>query len=158
MTVLDGVIDSRRIPKAWPPDTPCDAPIASVTSRVLKRLPGVSPPPPINMRVSYVSPGGLALQGATPADDTALRHWRDALSVAFGFRHENHDSYAFHMTFAYPIDWIPDDRAPLWQEMLEILTKELVDKAPVLPLSPPEFCTFSDMTHFQPVYPLNAQQ
>ena len=151
MTVLDGVIDSRRIPDAWPPDTPLSAPISSVTSTVSNRLSDVAPPPPINMRVSYVSPGGLALQGATDADDAALRHWRDALSTAFGFRHATHDTYAFHMTLAYPVDWIPDSLAALWQQTLETMTKRLTIQTPVIPLAPPDFCIFNDMTHFEPV-------
>ncbi len=78
-----------------------------------------------------------------------MRAWRDALSVPFGYRHPDHDAYAFHITFAYQIQRLADERAADWQVMFDDCLSLFARQAPVIELQPPAFCSFEDMKHFE---------
>ncbi|ABG32867.1 DUF1868 domain-containing protein [Roseobacter denitrificans] len=149
MTVFEGAIETRRTADAWPKDISRDAGIDHATAHVLERLAGFVPPPAFSVRIAGVAPTGLILQGAQEADEAVLRAWRDALIAPFGYRHDTHDLYVFHMTFGYPIDWLTDDEAPVWESALSEIHADLVRDAPVVPLKPPAFCSFADMTRFE---------
>lgn len=148
MTVFEGVLDGRRRADAWPDFIAPDAPVAAVTAQMRARLAGFGGPA-FAVRVAAVRPGGLELRGATGADVAALSAWRAALSEVFGYRQAEHDSYKHHLTFAYPLRWLPDDLVPVWRAALAEIEAELVAAAPVLPLRAPAFCTFADMTWFE---------
>lgn len=149
MTVFEGVIETRRTPDAWPAGLDRDASVDTVTEVLLHRLAGFQPPPPFAMRLVGMTPNGLILGCASPEDDAAMNAWREALADAFGYRHTEHDTYRFHMTFAYMTAWLPDEVTPEWERALPEICADLAQAAPVIPLRAPAFCTFNDMTHFE---------
>lgn len=151
MTVFEGVIETRRTVDAWPAGLDREAPVDRVTEVMVKRFADFTPPPAFAVRLVGMLPTGLILQGATAADEAALTAWREALVGAFGYRHADHDAYTFHMTFAYMTAWLPDSALPAWNSALPEICADLVRSAPVIPLRPPAFCTFADMTHFEEV-------
>lgn len=148
MTLFEGVIDTRRTADAWPAGLDRSAPVAEVTEVVKDRLQDFAPPPAFSVRATAVVPTGLRLAGATTEDEAQMRAWREALTAPFGYRHGDHDSYVFHMTFAYPIGWLPEDVLPTWRHACAEILNDLTAAAPTLPLKPAAFCTFSDMTAF----------
>ncbi|WP_300058137.1 DUF1868 domain-containing protein [uncultured Roseobacter sp.] len=148
MTLFEGVIDTRRTADAWPNGVDRDAPVDAVTAIVEERLASFAPLPDFSVRAIGVLPTGLVLAGATAEDEAHMRAWRDALTTPFGYRHNDHDAYRFHMTFAYPTQWLPDDMMPLWHSECQAVLDELTAAAPTLPLRSPAFCTFADMTAF----------
>ncbi|WP_341862734.1 DUF1868 domain-containing protein [Gymnodinialimonas sp. 57CJ19] len=154
MTVFEGVLDARRTADAWPADIARDAEVAEVTAAMCQRLAAFDAPASFAVSVDTVRLGGLELRGATPADETALLEWREALSRAFGYRQAAHDTYQHHMTFAYMLDWLPDSVLADWKQGLADIQAELQAAAPVLPLRAPAFCTFNDMTWFEELLPL----
>ncbi|GAB5448613.1 DUF1868 domain-containing protein [Gymnodinialimonas sp.] len=147
MTVFEGVLDARRTADAWPAFMARDASVAAVTAEMRERLAGFDAPGAFEVRVKAVRPGGLELCGATRADAAALLAWREALSGVFGYCQAAHDAYKHHLTFAYPISWLPDALVPLWREALAEIEAELGTEA--LPLRAPAFCEFADMTWFE---------
>lgn len=149
MTVFEGVLDVRRTPDAWPAFMDSGAPVADVTEAMRERLATFDAPGAFEVRVEAARVGGLQLCGATQADVDSLLAWREALSAAFGYRQEAHDSYRHHMTFAYPLEWLPDDLAPAWRTAYAGIEAELREAAPVLPLRAAAFCAFVDMTRFE---------
>lgn len=149
MTVFEGALETRRELDAWPRWASLDAPIDDVTAAQLPRLTGFAAPPPFVVKVVDLKPTGLQLEGVSKADQAALREWREALTVPFGYRHADHDAYRYHMTFAYPLDWLPDDLLPQWQDAFDTFLEDLAKAAPVIPLTRPAFCRFSDMTRFE---------
>ncbi|MEL6467751.1 MAG: DUF1868 domain-containing protein [Pseudomonadota bacterium] len=151
MTVFEGALDSRRIEDAWPKHLPLDAPMSDVTADLHDRLAAFTAPGPFQVRAVGLRPTGLQLAGATAADEAVMRAWRDALTVPFNYRHQAHDSYRFHMTFGYMLDWIPDDLVAVWDAAMQEILADLIAEAPVMPLQRPAFCTFDDMTHFAPL-------
>lgn len=149
MTVFEGVIETRRTADAWPAGMDRDAPVTEVTEALMTRFEPFSPPPAFSVRVKDVVPTGLMLTGATAEDDRILQDWRNALTEPFGYRHKDHDAYRFHMTFAYPTGWIPDDLVPVWTQELNTILEDLSQAAPVIPLRAPAFCQFADMEDFE---------
>jgi hypothetical protein len=78
-----------------------------------------------------------------------MQAWRDKLARTFGYRHPDHDTYVFHITFAYLIRGLPDAAVPQWQPFLDESLEFLQRAAPVIELKEPAFCRFRDMTHFE---------
>ena len=149
MTLFQGILDRRRHSPFWPDDLPLDTPVPEMTERFLARLDGFVPGPVFAVGVIEATPFGLTVDGVTPADRAALTDWRDRLADRFGYRHLDHDTYEFHITFAYPIRWLADERIPAWAEMLSAMTETIKAQAPVLELRAPAFCAFNDMNHFE---------
>ncbi|MGX9143298.1 DUF1868 domain-containing protein [Mesorhizobium sp. 128a] len=149
MTLFQGIIEYRRRLPYWPQDVPLDTSIDDMTSLYLERLKGFEGLAPFNIKVIEVVPTGLTVAGATDDDVRAMSAWRDALSVPFGYRHPDHDSYAFHITFAYQIRRLADDRAAAWQDLFADCLARFSRQAPVIELKAPAFCSFRDMKHFE---------
>ena len=156
MTVFEGVIETRRTPDAWPEGLDREAPIARLTEVLSDRLAHFPPPPRFAVRAVGIRPSGLILEGATAEDAAHMRAWREALTEPFGYRHEEHDAYRHHMTFAYPTGWITDADLPVWEAELPAILEDLVEAAPVIPLTAPAFCWFNDMTRFEELLILGA--
>ncbi|MEP1611502.1 MAG: DUF1868 domain-containing protein [Roseobacter sp.] len=148
MTVFEGVIETRRTPNTWPADIGSSATVEQANEVILTRLEGFQPPPAFATRVTGIRPTGLILKGATKEDEKNMRHWRESLTVPFGYRHDAHDRYTFHMTFAYPVQWLPASKRSELETEFALILADLMDAAPVLPLRPPAFCQFADMEQF----------
>ena len=156
MTVFEGVIDTRRKPNTWPADLGITASVESATELILARLTGFSPPPRFSVRVAGLRPTGLLLEGATNEDEATMRAWRKALTRPFGYCHDDHDLYRFHMTFAYPVKWLPDSSRSHWEKEFESILADLAEAVPVIPLKPPAFCKFANMNRFDEILVLEV--
>jgi hypothetical protein len=149
MTVFDGILDARRAKNYWPEGVSYSAPLSQTRDLFLERLQGFKSPGPFDMKITKVTPNGLHLEGATPADEAIARQWRDALSAVFGHRKPSHDTYGFHVTMAYFAEWLPVEAAPAYVTLLNHLTEMAQSQLPTLELNPPAFCTFENMEHFE---------
>ena len=149
MTLFQGIIEYRRRLPYWPSDAPLDTSIDDMTQLYLDRLQGFEGRGAFSVKIVEVVPTGLTVAGATEEDRLAMKAWRDALSVPFGYRHPDHDAYVFHITFAYQIRRLADERAVAWQDLFDDCLSFLEREAPVIELRPPAFCGFKDMKHFE---------
>jgi len=132
MTLFQGIIEYRRATRLYQ-----------------KRLEDFEGCGSFNIKVIDITPVGLTVKGATLADEEIIKAWRDALALPFGYRHPDHDTYVFHITFAYPMDWLADDRLPAWQKLFEDCLSYLEQAAPIIEIQQPAFCSFNDMNHFE---------
>jgi hypothetical protein len=148
MTVFQGVLGRRRAPTYWPEGLPLDMPVADVTEVLLQRLEGFATGPDFAVELVQAVPTGLIVEGASEVDRKALAEWRNRFADLFGYRHPDHERYQFHITFAYPINWIADERLAAWAMMLDEVTEDIKARAPVLELRAPAFCAFEDMNFF----------
>lgn len=151
MTLFQGIIEHRRSLPFWPADMPLDTEIDVMTSHYLEKLRDFRGAGRFRVRVIDVVPTGLTVAGATREDERVMRAWRDAFAGTFGYRHPDHDDYVFHVTLAYMIDWLSEDRLPAWEAMFEECLALLGREAPILELQAPAFCSFEDMNHFEPL-------
>jgi hypothetical protein len=149
MTLFQGIIEYRRTVPFWPQDMPLDTPIKDMTAHYLRKLESFVAPGPFTMTVTDATPEGLTIDGATAADRACLKEWRDRLASAFGYRHPDHDSYRYHITFAYVLRRFSDEAILAWDEALPDIVARLRDEAPTLELAPPAYCSFEDMKHFE---------
>lgn len=149
MTLFQGIIEFRRKAGYWPSDMPLEAPIDAVTDRYLEKLEGFESRGAFRIKVDEVTPLGLTVSGYAEEDAVVLTAWRDALADVFGYRHPNHETYVFHITFAYILDWFPDEDISAVAAALQDFTREIQAAAPVIRLAPPAFCRFADMNHFE---------
>ncbi|MBN9024962.1 MAG: DUF1868 domain-containing protein [Rhizobiales bacterium] len=149
MTLFQGIIEYRRSLPFWPSDMPLDTDIDVMTAHYRDKLMDFHGAGPFQVRVIDVVPTGLTVAGATDEDERRMRAWRDAFAEAFGYRHPDHDDYVFHVTLAYMIDWLAEDRLSAWEALFDDCLGLLAREAPILELRPPAFCSFEDMNHFE---------
>ena len=149
MTVFQGIIERRRTWPYWPKEMPQDASIDQMTTFYRERLQNFPKLPSFSMQVTGITPNGLVMKGVTAQDDRVVAEWRNAFAEAFGYRHPDHETYEFHITFAYVIRWFDPACLPLWQRALDRCLEELRAAAPFIEMRPPAFCEFSDMKHFE---------
>ncbi|WP_159948527.1 DUF1868 domain-containing protein [Rhizobium sp. 18065] len=149
MTLFQGIIEHRRSLPFWPDDVPLHTPIEDMTAIFLDRLVGFEPCGPFEVEVIKATPIGLTLDGVTGEDRLALKAWRNRLAGLLGYRHPDHETYTFHITFAYLMERFDDQAILRWQPFLEDIVLEIADHVPVLELNPPAFCSFEDMNHFE---------
>ncbi len=148
MTLFDGIIETMRRQDRWPADLPLETPIKEMTALLAARLEGFSMAETFKVAVTGARPSGLLVDGATEKDRRIMRAWRDAFADLFGYRQPNHADYTFHITLAYPLEWLEDDALPRWQAMLGEVVEDIRRKIPVFELMPPAFCVYEDMNHF----------
>lgn len=149
MTLFQGIIEYRRAQPFWPADIALDTPIDEMTEIMGERLKAFSARDPFEVTVVKARPSGLVVAGATERDREAMRDWRNALADLLGYRHSDHETYIFHITFTYVIERLTDEALPRWQAMLDNVAATLHAEVPVLELRPPAFCSFEDMNHFE---------
>jgi hypothetical protein len=149
MTLFQGIIEYRRRLPYWPEDVALDTGIERMSEIYVDRLQSFRPLGPFDIEVTEVTPVGLTVNGITAADRRVMKEWRDAFADVFGYRHPDHETYAFHITFCYPMARLPEVALPAWQAMLDGTLATLRESARVIELKPPAFCTFDDMNHFE---------
>jgi hypothetical protein len=149
MTLFQGIIEGRRTAPHWPTEVAGDTAIDAMTALFLNRLELFEPRTSFAVEVTAVVPTGLIVDGVTAADRHAMADWRNGLAEVFGYRHPDHDSYQFHITMAYMIDWLSDAALPVWDAMLEETLADIRRRAPIIELRAPAFCSFKDMNWFE---------
>ncbi|WP_293719562.1 DUF1868 domain-containing protein [Stappia sp.] len=158
MTLFQGIIEFRRDWPFWPKDIPADTPVETMTAHYLERLAGFTPGRAFAMRPKALTPNGLVLVPVDAASAISLSDWRDRLSEVFGYRHPDHDDYAFHVTFAYLRRRLSDEAIRAWDAAVPGILDKLARAAPVIELAPPAFCRFEDMKHFEELLVLDGRE
>ena len=150
MTVFQGL--SPYFPASMPdgldPDTPRDAVSAALIDRTRNII------VPRQFRVQATDLFALHSVSVTGADDGAEAQLRDArvtLRDATGIRPANFDGYPFHITLAYPLEWVSDTLALEMAEFSAELSVDVIEAIGEFTLGPIEFCTFDTMHHFEPL-------
>lgn len=158
MTLFQGIIEYRREPGFWPADLPLDTPINDMHEIMAERLVAFQALDPFRVVVSGAHPAGLTVEGRREEDRRAMRAWRDAFANLLGYRHPDHDSYIYHITFGYPIERLSDAALPAWQSMLDSIPGRIAGRVPELELTPPAFCVFEDMNHFHEILVFDTEE
>lgn len=149
MTLFQGIIETRRALPYWSEDVPVETPVDDMTAIFLDRLAGFEPGETFAVEVMHATPLGLTLRGVSDRDRSIMKDWRDRLADLLGYRHPDHETYSFHITFAYMIERFDDATMAAWVPFLQEVTEEIRRRAPVLELRVPAFCVFDDMNHFE---------
>lgn len=149
MTLFQGIIEGRRSLPYWPEDLALDSPIDAMTEAYIERLSGFEAPGTFRIEVVGATPNGLSVAGVSEKDRQMMKIWRDQLAAIFGYRHPDHETYEFHITFAYILERFSDEAILTWDKALKEIVEDLREAAPIIELVPPAFCSFEDMNHFE---------
>lgn len=163
MTVLPGVDDEHRAPPLWPDTVSASAPIEVCNTWCAGQLrevhTGVSRPrmrPQAILDIEKVADFTVPLEARSGGEDQRLRHLRDRLSEALHIRAPGHDTYRFHITLGYQIEWLTAAEAEAFATAYAGWMKRIAAAAPRIDLGRPEFCTFKDMFAFDRQFYLPA--
>lgn len=155
MTVFEGVTESSRRNGIWPAGLPIDAPLSASHSYLERRLEGFEPdcPLPLRMRLDEFSlrrdPGAtIRLLPLDERENRKLRRLRDRLSAQLQLRAPDHDTYGFHISLAYLVDWMTPEQQREYMAVQSDCFNMLRKRLPVIELGAPEFCVFYDMFAF----------
>eukprot|EP00026_Physarum_polycephalum_P007835 Phypoly_transcript_07904.p1 GENE.Phypoly_transcript_07904~~Phypoly_transcript_07904.p1 ORF type:complete len:162 (+),score=39.11 Phypoly_transcript_07904:1048-1533(+) len=155
--MFGGANDADRKQGMWPADLALDLPMDACNDAIAARLRACDfsdIATPLRMRIKVAEPGPnerpitIYLLPYDAEEERKLRLLRDRLSQATHIRAADHDTYFFHVTLAYMIDWLtPEEHASFNKMHTEWHTK-LAEKFPVIELGRPEFCILKDMFAF----------
>jgi len=154
MTVYQGLAPGMTTGQGWPSDLPEDLTRDEITAHVLKRLAPLDLPMSYRVKVDGVYCGySLTVVGADETEETALRQTRTALRDATGIQFADFDTYGFHITMAYLIDWLSEKTARELVAFSTELESRFRSAIGPIELGAVEFCNFDSMHHFEPVKP-----
>nr|WP_272212317.1 DUF1868 domain-containing protein [Marinicella sp. W31]MDC2878229.1 DUF1868 domain-containing protein [Marinicella sp. W31] len=152
MTVFCGISGNPITTDGWPEGLDYDLTRDQMNRRFLNDIEKISGFSGVNVRADHLK-AGYSIH-AEPADQEsfdALWQMRDRLRAATGLRRVDHDSYQFHISFAYRIGRMPrhvaKDHIQQSDALFEDVRADLLD----IRLGPVEFCTFETMHHFEPI-------
>ncbi|KAK2729641.1 hypothetical protein CKAH01_02615 [Colletotrichum kahawae] len=157
MTIFEGVSDQVRIPGYWPSDLALDATQKACDDHFEKKLRKFSlgreaaAPYRMSLKGIDILDVGVAvrLDGVTLSEVERLRALRDRLADELKIRHSIHDEYGFHISILYFLRH-PDDEQK--RDIASILERHFGKMLKEVELGPPEFCPFTNMHAFNPVF------
>ncbi len=154
LTLLEGCLDRVRTRQAWPRELALDATMDEVNAFMSERLRRLRVECTLPIRLRFADPG-VVPQAAhfevVPVDldeATKLVALRGQFAQALGLWHEDHDRYRFHVTVAYIYRELSAPERGEFEMSYRRVLQQLRTHDCGLELWEPEFCVFSDMTHF----------
>ncbi|NNL19286.1 MAG: DUF1868 domain-containing protein, partial [Boseongicola sp.] len=150
MTVYQGLSPDMKPGSGWPEGIPEGLPRDDVNALLLERLDRLALPTCYKIKVDGLFAGySFTVSGANEAEERALRQTRNSLRDATGITFEDFDSYVFHITMAYLIDWLSDGTARELVDFSSEISRRLLREIGPIELGPVEFCAFDTMHHFE---------
>jgi hypothetical protein len=152
MTVFSLICDQQRVRELWSSRLPLDAPLEETDRFFIEAVTPVTPPPGLRMALTFIGGWGMSFR-LCPADETtyfALKNYRELLSRATGVRYPDHDSYEFHITLAYSLQWLDEDEAAAYLDFRTRRGDHLRRQIDVVALEAPALTFFEDMFAFVP--------
>lgn len=93
----------------------------------------------------------ITVTGADAEGEATLRDARVKLREATGILPAGFETYVFHITLAYLVDWVTEPTARALADFSEDLRARYTPELAAIRLGAVEFCNFDTMHHFEPV-------
>lgn len=159
MTVFQGMSPITKPGKGWPDDLAADVTLDEAAKEVATRTRAAQVAAAHRVRVTDLFAGhSLTVTGATFEDEASLRAARKSLQEVTRMQQDGFETYVFHISLAYLIDWLSEPVAQDIAAFSDDLTARLCSGIGSIALGPIEFCTFNDMHHFEPMAFLGSQR
>ena len=134
----------------WPQNIVADNNYTKTAYELSKRIQNYIFPDKFDLKVNNFFGGfSIILEGNTKKDEKIIRDCRNKLSDLLGIRFENHDTYTFHITFAYILRNLKDDEIEKLVRINSRLLEKFVGKFPIIRIQKPVLCTFENMYEFK---------
>lgn len=150
MTLFDLSNELRRGTPAWPKGIADTASWPEVSDVLAARLEGLNLPRFAPKATTLFGGFSLILEGADPAQERSLRNARDTLRDKTRIFRSDHESYVFHVTLAYPLRFMPQDKAEAVTAFCRSRFETYASALSAITLGPAEMCDFNDMYAFTP--------
>lgn len=156
MTLMNGIDDEHRYAPYWPKDVPANASMQSAREWCATRLKGIRTGRTGDFRMvrrkvesSKLSSFTVMLQPVDAKQDAEMRRIRNQLSTVLQIRDPRHDSYGFHITLGYLLEYLTSEEAVEFASLYTQWMDKLFEAFPVITIAQPEFTTFNDMFRFK---------
>jgi hypothetical protein len=152
MTVFSLVCYERRSSDEWTDQLPLDTPMEEADAFFLARATTVPAPQQLRMCMTFVGGWGMSFR-LHPADEAtylALRGYRTAIARATGVRYPDHDTYEFHLSLAYILQYLTDDEYQAYANFRYEAGERLRAEIGVFTAPAPVLTFFDDMFRFVP--------
>jgi hypothetical protein len=153
MTAIELVNDQARTPELWSRHLPLDSSMTDVDefiTRAWKNLEKISGPRMTVHGFKTESTLGIHVEPSDEEQSENLKKFRDRAADATGVRKPGHDTYRFHITYAYKLEHLSDDENRRLLEESAVASEFLKGEIPVLTPGSPELCFYNDMSAFFP--------
>lgn len=152
MTVFQGVSPETGSPDALPRGAVPGMRRDALSGMMLDAIRDLAFDPAPKARLVELFCGySLTVTGAEPGGEAPFRAMRETLRDATGIMPPDFDSYVFHITLAYLVDWLTE---PVARDLVAFsagMTDRYAPRLAEIPLGPVAFCTFETMHHFEPL-------
>jgi hypothetical protein len=155
MTIFSGADDQSREGAGWPSDIPRSTSIEECNAIFAQRLEAFRTEcqTPIRMTLDEAATQPelitLRLKPINDAENLKLRRFRDRLADFLKIRTPSHDSYRFHITIGYQLDWLTAAELAEFVEAVREWKSNIMKRAGEFTLGTPEYCEFKDMYSFE---------
>jgi hypothetical protein len=158
MTIFGGANDQDRRLTVWPADVPLDMSMTDCNRVLGERLRNFRlehSSPPYRMRVDLSEPATseapivIRLLPVDEAEHMRLTRLRDRLAKLLAIRAPGHETYRFHITLAYLIQWLTPAEQAEFRGTLKGWREMLAQRCPIITFGAPEYCLLKDMFAFE---------
>lgn len=149
MTIFCGVSGVALDAEGWPEDVPAGVGLNEINQLFESRLSQVSGPASFSVQPRSLYPNSIRLCAANKAEETKLRDMRNRLADATGLHRADHETYEFHASMGYLLQWIPEEDVDALLMHSEQSFAEHLAEIGNMNLGPAEFCDFENMHGFR---------
>jgi len=156
MTLFKGVCDEVRDMAHWSGLFPLDNRLTDISRSFLDLCAELPEHNPFRMKYWYLY--GLKdygwvirLQPADEESDREIRNYRNTMSEIFKIRHPGHNNYIFHISMAYPIEYLTEEEQKAFEQYSEHIGADMKKLFGTLELPQMDFCVFHNMHSFYPL-------
>jgi hypothetical protein len=148
MTVIDLVCDYNRTAKSWSDLADINMPLKDVDRLFADQLSTIAAPENLTMKVTGVTRSSVQVSPVGGSNE-AIHQFRDEVARRTGVRHPNHNTYKFHISFAYQIMETTPEEDEQMQELLLKAHERIVRLDPIQ-TGKPLFTLFESMAEYVP--------
>ena len=152
MTVFNGISPGSHGSGGWPKGLPVDIHRDDATAEMLKRVHDIQLDSKFAIRATDLFCGNsLTIAGRDDDAKTNLWQARESLRTATRISPPDFDSFVFHITLGYLVQWLSENTAKELVEFSNSLYTKFESQLQAIELEPCTFCNFNSMHSFLPV-------
>ena len=144
----DSPLDRQGV--GWSKKIPNNTSFGLMNQKLGDMLAHIEFPSFYRMKLTEVHDNSYRLVPATAESAQSIKTFRDSCAEATGIYFPDHDTYEFHISYAYNIITLDKTEEIALQNFLTEETERIKNIIPEFDIPSPEYCTFRDMSHFEP--------
>ncbi len=157
MTVFQGYSPRELYTEHWPEGLSAESSRDATTDFIAARIDGANLPRFSARPTGLYAGNSVTMAGLSPEDDARMRAARRHLRDLTGIHPPGFETYVFHITLGYLIQWLTSQTARDLVAFSDEIGTTFCEETPQIDLQDCAFCTFETMHHFEPVSILRTE-